>query len=353
MEFLFNPAVSREEWNEFIIRNDGGFLQSFEWGRFQRNAGNTCARVMIKKDGAIVLCANTIAHALPLNKTYWYVPYGPVISAAAEDKEKVIRFFIEHFVRAARKDAIFIRIEPEKMGARDVLAERGVPSMAAQPQETAIIDCTLSEEEMLSQMKPKTRYNIKVAERHGVKIVSPDDQTKLDHNIFLSMISATAARHRFRAHAARYYRAMLELFLPKEEMAAGNACTARLFFAQYGKEVAACALVMFFGARATYVHGASSIAQKNVMAPYALHWEIMKYAKKAGYTEYDVWGVATERSSDEIKRKWGGFSRFKLGFGGRVVERPGAYDFPLRPLWYTIYKGGKSAFRVFAQLRNG
>ncbi|MEK7493626.1 MAG: peptidoglycan bridge formation glycyltransferase FemA/FemB family protein, partial [Patescibacteria group bacterium] len=222
----------------------------------------------------------------------------------------------------------------------------------AQPQETTIVDCALSEEEMLSRMKPKTRYNIKVAQRHGVKIISPDDQTQLDPEIFLSLLSLTATRHRFRTHTARYYRLMLESLLPQGASVVDHACAARLFYAQYGGEVTACALVMFFGKRATYLHGASNDVQKNVMAPYVLHWEIMKYAQKAGFLEYDMWGVATEGSSEETKRKWGGFSRFKLGFGGAVAHRPGAYDFPLRPLWYTIYRGAKKASRIVRQVRH-
>ena len=351
MEFLFNPAIAREEWNEFIVRHSGSFLQSFEWSGFQEKAGNTVARIMIKKDGVTVACANAIHHALPFGKAYWYVPYGPVIAETVQEKEKITRFFHENFSRRAGREEIFIKIEPEEMGMRDALAGTGTASAAVQPKETVIIDCTLSEEEMLSQMKPKTRYNIKIAERHGVKIISPDDQTKLDPEIFLSLLSATAARHRFRAHDKQYYRTMLEALVPHEEAVMNNACFARLFFAQYEGAVIASALVMFFGKRATYLHGASDAAQKNVMAPYALHFEIMKYAKQAGYAEYDLWGVATERSSDEIKRKWGGFSRFKLGFGGSVVERPGAYDFTLRPLWYIIYRGVKKASRIRSWLK--
>ncbi|MCR4322777.1 MAG: peptidoglycan bridge formation glycyltransferase FemA/FemB family protein [Candidatus Azambacteria bacterium] len=346
MEFLFNPALSREEWNEFVVRHGGGFLQSYEWIGFQEKAGNTAARIIIKKDGVTVLCANAIRHALPFKKAYWYIPYGPVISKEAQDAKEIANFFIERFARVVGKDTIFLKIEPQEMKAQELFAQRGKQSPAAQPQETVIIDCALSEEKMLSAMKPKTRYNIKVAQRHGVKIVSPDDQTKIDPEIFLSLLSTTAARHRFRTHAEQYYREMLICFLPTEVSVANHACTARLFFAQHNTEVIASALVMFFGTRATYLHGASNDTQKNIMAPYALHWEIMNLAKKAGYREYDMWGVATERSSDETKRKWSGFSRFKLGFGGVVVERPGAFDFPLRPLWYIIYKGGKQVSHI-------
>lgn len=351
MEFLFNPAVSREEWNEFVVRHDGSFLQSFEWVEFQEKAGNAVARIMIKKDGDTVLCANVILHALPFKKAYWYVPYGPVIATAAHNKKELVHFFIERLARDAGESAIFLKIEPEEMSARELFEPTCMPSPAAQPQETVIVDCTLSEEELLAQMKPKTRYNIKVAQRHGVKVVSPDDQAKLDPEIFLSLLSLTAERHRFRTHVISYYRTMLEALVPKEKAGAQNICTARLFFAQYEGKVIASALVIFFGKRATYLHGASTTAQKNVMAPYILHWEIVKYIKQAGYAEYDLWGVATERSSDETKRKWGGFSRFKLGFGGNVVKRPGACDFPLRPLWYIMYTGAKKASRIRSWLR--
>ena len=157
------------------------------------------------------------------------------------------------------------------MEAGNMFADIGTQSAASQPQETVIIDCTLSEEEMLSQMKPKTRYNIKIAERHGVKIISPDDQTKLDPEIFLSLLSATAARHRFRAHDGQYYRTMLETLVPHEKAAMNNACFARLFFAQHEGAVIASALVVFFGRRATYICTALRTPRRKTL------WRPMRY----------------------------------------------------------------------------
>ena len=119
MEFLFNPAVSREEWNEFVIRHGGGFLQSFEWGGFQPIIGNAVARVMVKKDCVPVLCVDIIVHTLLFKKSFWYVPYGPVISEAIHNKKEITRFFIERFTRIAGKEAIFLKIEPEKISAQE------------------------------------------------------------------------------------------------------------------------------------------------------------------------------------------------------------------------------------------
>ena len=68
---------------------------------------------------------------------------------------------------------------------------------------------------------------------------------------------------------------------------------------------------------------------KNMMAPYLMHWEIIMWAKSRGYEYYDFWGIDPQ--------KWPGVTRFKLGWGGRVVEYPGSFDMPISSFWYFVY----------------
>jgi len=104
----------------------------------------------------------------------------------------------------------------------------------------------------------------------------------------------------------------------------------KLFAAEYQNKIIAANIVIFHGERATYLHGASDYEYRNFMAPYLLHWEVIKYARDHGFTEYDLWGI------DE--KKWPGVTRFKRGFGGKEINYIGSYDYVFQPFWYAMYK---------------
>jgi lipid II:glycine glycyltransferase (peptidoglycan interpeptide bridge formation enzyme) len=67
-----------------------------------------------------------------------------------------------------------------------------------------------------------------------------------------------------------------------------------VFFAEYQGLRLAAAVVEYFGRRATYFFGGSLDSHRHVMAPYLLHFEIMRRAKAMGREWYDLWGVAPE-----------------------------------------------------------
>jgi lipid II:glycine glycyltransferase (peptidoglycan interpeptide bridge formation enzyme) len=175
-------------------------------------------------------------------------------------------------------------------------------------------------------MKPKTRYNIKLAEKKRVtiRIAGPEAFDE-----FMVLMKDTAKRDGFSLHLADRYLNMLKVLK-------GGECRAFLAFADFeGKALAANLMIDSFGMR-TYLHGASSSEMRNVMAPYALHWHLIKDAAERGMSAYDFWGIAPVGAPED--HPWAGITRFKLGFGAEVVEMPGTFDFPLSTFWYGIYK---------------
>lgn len=341
MELSLYPSITKEEWNRFVFAHGGSFLQSWEWGEFQKKFGHGVTRVTVREGRTLLLIANIVHFQVPLKIQYWYVPYGPVYQRGSG--ELAFGFFTQEMRRMVPANVAFLKIEPD-IDTPPLPEELGFTRSpkSVQATETMIMDLSQSEARLLAHMKQKTRYNVRLAERHGVKIVSPEEQGALDPSLFVSLLQETARRNGFRLHPESYYREMMALYLSGGEQGSAPAFSLRLFFAQYEDTVVASALVGFFGNRATFLHGASSETHKNVMAPYLLHWEIMRHAKARGFTEYDLWGVVTERTPADQRAKWEGFSRFKLGFGGRVAEYPGAHDLPLNRIWYTFYRTARS-----------
>lgn len=308
-------------WNEEILRRGGDFLQSWEWGAFQEKTGQKVLRVKDAETGGMAQLAR---RALPFGKSYWYCPRGPLGRMAGLEKASEIA------------GSMFLRVEPPKTDPSTALGmTRGVKVADVQPGQTLIVDLSQDQEALLAAMHEKWRYNIRLAERKGVRVymAGADDASALE--VFWGLLNETTERDRFRAHDKEYYRLMLET-LSGDPVADGKTRpVARLAFAEHDGKALAVNLMLYFGGTATYLHGASSRERREVMAPQLLHWKAMTDAKSRGFSAYDFWGVAPEGAE---KHPWAGITRFKRGFGGRYVSYPGTYDLPIDRFWYTLYR---------------
>jgi len=170
-------------------------------------------------------------------------------------------------------------------------------------------------------MHQKTRYNIRLAEKKGV-IVKKINNNKKAIDVFWKLIEKTSQRDGFTPHSKKYYAQMLEL----ENF--------NLWTAEYQNNILVANIVVNFGDTITYLHGASSNKDRNVMAPHLLQWEQIKWAKERGFKIYDFWGIAKEDSQND---KWLGFTRFKKGFGGQEKRLPGTFDLVYNQKIYRVY----------------
>jgi peptidoglycan pentaglycine glycine transferase (the first glycine) len=277
------------------------FLQSNEWLDFQKRMG----RDVWQTSGIGV-----IEHVLPTGKTYFYSPRPNLsgdINELINETKKI----------AKKRNAIFFKIEPQN--SIDLTKYGLIKSNSVQPLQTLILDITKSEEELLSGMHPKMRYNIGLAQKKGIKIRMANKED--DFTDFWRLMLQTSKRDGFKSYSRIYYEEMLEI--------PGVA----LFLAEYGNEVIAANIVVFYKNTAIYLHGASDYEHRNLMAMPLLQWHQILEAKKIGCTEYDFWGI------DE--KKWPGVTRFKRGFNGKEITYPGAYDLVFKPFWYKLYKFAK------------
>jgi lipid II:glycine glycyltransferase (peptidoglycan interpeptide bridge formation enzyme) len=199
-----------------------------------------------------------------------------------------------------------------------------------QPEYTLILDISKSKEEILAQMKPKGRYNIKVAEKSAVLIEFESYKGKLLDN-FYEMYRQTGSRHKITSRNKKYFESLLDILGEK-----GYARVYNAFAMLEGKKTPlAAAIILFYGNRATYLYGGSSDEYRNLMAPYLLHSQAIDDAKAQNCTEYDFFGIAPD---DDPKHPWSGVTRFKKQFGGEQVDLIGSYDLIFRPIEYQVFK---------------
>ncbi|MCX6739979.1 MAG: peptidoglycan bridge formation glycyltransferase FemA/FemB family protein [Candidatus Parcubacteria bacterium] len=297
---MLKEIINKEQWEQKMSQqSQAQFLQSWDWGGFQQKLNRKIWRLDL--EGVYVL---VIKMSLPFGHNYLYIPR--IFWELDNPKLEVIKEL------ARNEKSLFIRTEPIKQD----LAVLGFEKVkAVQPEKTLMLDLNKSEEELLAEMHQKTRYNIRLAAKKGVHMVTCQQE---QFTAFYDLLLDTYRRKSKRLHSREYYH---ELY--QQDMA-------KIFFAEYQNKILCANMMIFYGDTATYLHGGSSFNDKSIMAPHLLQWEQIVNAKKLGYKYYDFWGI------DPVK--WPGVTRFKLGFGGFEVHYQGAWELPINELKYKLYK---------------
>lgn len=312
------------QWDTFVSsQNFSQFLQSWAWGEFQQTVHRRTWRVGFFEDGKQVGAAQIIEHYLGLGWAYLYCPRGPVLKTPNPNDQfpikKLINFIKE---KTSTYGELFLRLEPQniKYLISNISTHR---VRSIQPTHVLLLDLAQSEEELLKNMREKTRYNIRLAERKGLELGINNG----DFERFWQLLNQTAKRDSIKLHPKKYYEQMLKI-VP---------CS--IISITHGGQWLAAGLFIGFGDTFTYVHGGSSNEHRDLMAPYLMQWSAIKLAKTNGYRYYDFGGVNPEKTSDpDFRTKWAGITRFKKGFGGLIHSYAGAYDLPINNLGYKLYK---------------
>jgi lipid II:glycine glycyltransferase (peptidoglycan interpeptide bridge formation enzyme) len=187
------------------------------------------------------------------------------------------------------------------------------------PANTIIVDISKSEMEILARMKPKTRYNIGLAERKGVEVRIG---TISDLDVWYKLYLETAQRNRLNVNDIRYFYSVFEAKMDNNDIST----QVKLLIAYSGDIPLAAMFLIISSHRATYLYGASTVRKRNIMPTYALQWKAIQIAKQFGCTEYDMFGIAPEADPSHPMY---GLYKFKLGFGGDVYHQLGCWDYPL------------------------
>ncbi len=335
VEIQAQAPLLDEEWNQFALSHPRGhLLQSCEWAQFKSRHAWSASRVVVREGGKIVAGAQVLFRKVSF-ATAAYVPKGPIVDW--QDRP-LVRTVIDGLNRLCRqRKAVFVRIEPdlpEDPELAQYLCERGFRfGGKVQPLSTLILDIDRDPDSILAGMKSKTRYNIRLAERKGVRVREASED---EVSIFYRLSQLTSLRDDFPIHTEEYYQDAYRTFVP--------AGLARLFLAEYEGEALAGLMAFAFGPSAWYMYGASSNRFRNLMPNHLLQWRAIQWARARGCKTYDFWGIPDEigqdpslaaSTPDRSDGLWGVY-RFKEGFGGQAVRYLGAYDCVYWALPYVL-----------------
>lgn len=319
----------------------GHTLQSWAWGALKARTGwETHALALVDGD-RIAAAALVLIRPLPRGfGRLAYVPKGPVLDYSNQELVRTMMAALRAF--AGEQRVISLKIEPEVTAPSAVAGLlcnlRLQPSPPVQMRSTIWVDLRPGEDEMLSAMKQKTRYNIRLAAKKGVRVSAGSVD---DLNEWYDMYAATSARDGFSIHPQSYYRDVLDTLGPAGE--------AVLLLARHEGDLLAGIVVFRFGSGAQYMYGASSNEKRNLMAPYLVQWEGMRWARAAGADVYDLWGIPDVL--EEQEDLWGVY-RHKRGYGGEIVRYIGAFDLVRAPVQHlALEKVARPLFKRVARRR--
>jgi lipid II:glycine glycyltransferase (peptidoglycan interpeptide bridge formation enzyme) len=312
-------------------------LQSWEWGEFRAQMGIDVVRLIVEQHHKIVAVWQLTFHPIPHTRwTIGYFPKGPAISDHMIEQLTIL---------AKQKNAICIQLEPNIKKDEDK-STKTYPTLTASHRPlftkyTFVLDLTPSEESLLQQFHSKTRYNIKVAQKHGVTIQEDNSPEAFAH--YLRLNHETTTRQGFYAHSNHYHQTMWDILHPSG--------LAKLFTATYNNTVLATWVVFVWNKILYYPYGASSREHRETMAPTLMLWEISRWAKQHHLHAFDLWGALGP--TPDPHDPWFGFHRFKQGFNPTLVEYVGSFDLVTNPLLYRLYTIANTIrWAILARLRH-
>jgi len=338
----------RQIWDTFVENSRWStVLQLWAWGETKRNEGWQPVRIGVFKGDKLILGAQILVKKASFLGNIMYIPHGPVFHEVEELSEGIGNLN-SHLIDYARSNNCFsIEIEPmigefvEKEAVTAGLQhysheeifqifqnagyQRSLRNV--QPKYKLFYDLAFDDETLMSMMKKKTRYNVKLAKKKGV-IISKYylDDPKIEDKLkkFYEILIQT--QKRAKGYPVRPYRSFLCLI--KQFSETKNLV---LFEASYQNMTIAMNISEFTKNWASSFYASSTREHTNVKATYLLRWESIKEAKNYGSRVYDFWGIMPGAKEHE------GYTKTKLSFGGVRFDTVGVMTYPISALQYFVW----------------
>ncbi|MCL2857815.1 MAG: peptidoglycan bridge formation glycyltransferase FemA/FemB family protein [Oscillospiraceae bacterium] len=322
------PPEQYPEYETFIRSHpQGNIMQSVLWHGVKSGWAHEVV-VCRNKSGDIIGGMSVLIQQVPLvGVSLLYAPRGPVCDL--HDKSILTALKNGADDLAQRHKGYIFKMDPDigvddhdfttiagELGFKTFLGGDGFETIQPRFNYRVYLNGR-SEDELLAGLTQKARYNVRVAQRHGVEIKIMGREALDD---FARLMEVTGKRDGFSVRPRSYFEGMLD--------ALGG--DGRLYMAYYQGQAVAGAVTSNYAGKCCYLYGASDNNYRNMMPTYLIQWEMMRWAAQTGCSVYDFQGVSGNLS--EENNPLYGLYRFKKGFGGQVDEGPGEFDYVYMPL---------------------
>lgn len=204
------------------------------------------------------------------------------------------------------KDKLIDFAEKEKIDLIEIWSfeKLNLPDYIKKETHTIILNLNQNKEKLWNNLNKKTRNLIRKAQKNKVEIhIEDKPNIKRYYNIYEKL----AKRAKFTAidHSS--------LKRCTHELTKKNIL--KVFAAYFEKKIVSFAYVLCYKKCIYYWIGASNKKAHEVAASDLLQWEIITWAQKNNYHNYNMWGADINPSSNSYS-----VYKFKIGFGGDLVK---------------------------------
>lgn len=324
----FNWAPTREEWEAGILQfPEANFLQSYSWGTFNERMGKKVFRLQVARAAEIVAQVSMVIETAKRG-TYMAIAGGPLVDWKNDSLVEAV--FAEISKKAEEEQCVFLRFRPQVVGehvsGQVIQSIHAVVSpMHLTADLTLQLDLSLSDDQLLADMRKNTRSSIRKAGRLGVSTTISTN--KEDIIRFYEEEKKVAERQGFIPFSFDFLDTQFSVFLESNQVALIHAYSQE-------QKLLASAFIIFYNGEAVYHYGISTEENATLPGSYACQWRAISEAKARGCSRYNFWGIAPK---EEKNHRFAGVSLFKRGFGGFEVPYLVAHDIPLSPKYWITY----------------
>lgn len=307
------------DWEETIKKfPEANVLQSPEYGQVNEKLGSEVIIDTFDGQGWALMIVRNAKRG-----RYLEIPCGPLIDWNDKALRKTVMKKIAEVGK--QKKCVFVRMRPQLKASPEnlkTLEELGLKKspMHLAAEHTVMINLEKTEDELLSDMRRQTRYEVRRADKLGIKVEAYNTDEIFTE--FHKVQAETAKRQGFIPPNLKTLQAEHEAF--GENIRIYRADTAEGEPIAYG-------LIIGGGLEADYYEAASTELNRKLPGAYALLWQAMKDLKAAGFKRFNLWGIAP---AGQPNHRYAGVTTFKTGFGGEVVEFVPAHDMVLSKMGY-------------------
>lgn len=309
---LLDRDFNKDEYNSVAINP----LQSWEWGEVREKTGNQIIRIGEFRGEKLINVFLISLHKIPL--VNYYVGYCPrSVVPSVEVCDFIKKYCLDNQI-------ITVKFEPYEKKSDQKIEHLQKSSFQLFPDWTQILNLNKTEDELLKNLKSKTRYNLRLAQKKGLKVVEKTDSEGFE--IFSKLYFETCKRQNYLGHNRHYHQTVFECLKDK---------ISHILIIYFENTPLGAYELFLFNNNLYYVYGGSSDEYRNYMATNLLMWEAIKFGQKNGVERFDMWGSLSP-DFDE-KDPWAGFTKFKEGYGTEYVQFVGSHDLIVNPVLYSIY----------------
>jgi peptidoglycan pentaglycine glycine transferase (the first glycine) len=330
------------DWDRFLLQIPGPHHpQSSLWALSHACLGWQCVRVTIREGLRVLAGAQALYKPLGAMGSVGYIPKGPVF--AVDDAQLRSSLFSALADLARDQHIFFLAVQPPAEASgwlHEMHSYEFHPSTSRMaPTASVMLDLSLDQQSLLNGMRLRTRYNIRLSRRRGIRVREGSFQ---DLDLYYELVLATASRKGFSPPPKELFTQIWRLLAPQGHVA--------LLVAEDDGRAVSAQLLVTFGDTAVNQLSVWSGEGSGRKPNEALHWEAILWAKARGYSSYDFEGIAPDAARAVLAGQCfpsallASYTWFKLGFGGRPTLLPGVYEYFPDPAMRAVYEASITHF---------